>query len=343
VPLTLYVHGSRWRAHLDARLVADPELVPVAKGNGYGFGLALLAGEAARMGVAALAVGQPDEVAAVRSAFPGDVLVLAPHLPGVDPAPEPTDDVLRTASTPDGLRALAGHRVVVELVSSMRRFGLTPDEVAAAGDDLARVRHEGWSLHLPLESRGRGHLDEVSRAAQALPAGSRSARRLWVSHLSDAELRTLRDRHPRVTFLPRVGTRLWLGERDAAVARASVLAVHELRRGDRYGYYQRRAPRTGWLVVVAGGTSHGISMEAPGAAAGARQRARSVAAGGLEALGRALSPYRVDGARRWFAEPPHMQVSMLWLPGVEQPPAVGSELDVDVRMTTTTPDRVVVD
>ena len=69
---------------------------------------------------------------------------------------------------------------------------------------------------------------------------------------------------------------------------------------------------------------------------------RTVGYGGLEALGRALSPFRVDGARRWFAEPPHMQVSMLWLPDGVGPPAVGSELDVDVRMTTCFFDRVVV-
>ena len=38
-----------------------------------------------------------------------------------------------------------------------------------------------------------------------------------------------------------------------------------------------------------------------------------------------------------------MQVSLVWLPAVEPVPAVGSELDVDVRMTTTTFDEVVVD
>jgi len=37
-----------------------------------------------------------------------------------------------------------------------------------------------------------------------------------------------------------------------------------------------------------------------------------------------------------------MQVSMVWLPLVEPAPQVGSELDVDVRMTTVTFDRVVV-
>ena len=120
-----------------------------------------------------------------------------------------------------------------------------------------------------------------------------------------------------------------------------MLAVHPLRRGERYGYRQRRAPRAGHLVIVSGGTSHGIALSAP-TAGGMGQRARAAGAGGLEAVGRSLSPFRVGGARRWFAEPPHMQVSMVWLPSVEPAPAVGSELDVDVRMTTTLFDRVVV-
>jgi hypothetical protein len=36
-----------------------------------------------------------------------------------------------------------------------------------------------------------------------------------------------------------------------------------------------------------------------------------------------------------------MQPSLLWLPSVEPVPDVGSELDVEVRMTTTSFDRVV--
>ena len=41
MPLQLTVDGERWRAHL--RRIGDglPGLVPVAKGNGYGFGLGL--------------------------------------------------------------------------------------------------------------------------------------------------------------------------------------------------------------------------------------------------------------------------------------------------------------
>jgi len=49
--LTLTVDGERWRRHL--RLVADttPGLVPVAKGNGYGFGVARLARKSDWLGV----------------------------------------------------------------------------------------------------------------------------------------------------------------------------------------------------------------------------------------------------------------------------------------------------
>ena len=45
--LTLHVDGARWRAHLHGTLESMPGLVPVAKGNGYGFGLARLARKAA--------------------------------------------------------------------------------------------------------------------------------------------------------------------------------------------------------------------------------------------------------------------------------------------------------
>jgi hypothetical protein len=60
----------------------------------------------------------------------------------------------------------------------------------------------------------------------------------------------------------------------------------------------------------------------------------------VEAFGRALSPFHVAGKQRWFAEPPHMQCSLVWLPATFDPPAVGDEVDVDVRMTTTAFDRI---
>ena len=46
--LTLYVDTARWRAHQQAVIEQFPGLVPVCKGNGYGFGHERLAEEATR-------------------------------------------------------------------------------------------------------------------------------------------------------------------------------------------------------------------------------------------------------------------------------------------------------
>src|ERR1700733_4256594 len=43
MPLTLYVDHEAWHQHLKAKVAEDPGLVPVAKGNGYGFTVPLLA------------------------------------------------------------------------------------------------------------------------------------------------------------------------------------------------------------------------------------------------------------------------------------------------------------
>jgi hypothetical protein len=159
---------------------------------------------------------------------------------------------------------------------------------------------------------------------------------LWVSHLSPDKVEELGLSDVRL----RVGTALWLAPKGVRKARATVLDVHRLRRGERYGYRQRRAPSDGHLIVVAGGTSHGIALEAPTPAVTLRQRSVSLAKGGLGAAGWALSPFRIAGRQRWFAEPPHMQCSLIWLPGSVLPPPVGVELDVDVRLTTTAFDRI---
>jgi hypothetical protein len=62
----------------------------------------------------------------------------------------------------------------------------------------------------------------------------------------------------------------------------------------------------------------------------------------LDAAGFALSPFVVSGRQRWFLEPPHMQVSMVFLPGSVAPPAVGDEVMAQVRYPTTTFDRITI-
>jgi hypothetical protein len=337
MPLTLYVDGPRWRERL--RTVADetPGLVPVAKGNGYGFTVANLARRAEWLGVDTVAVGTYREVAEVERRFSGDVMVLEPWRPFLDTRAD--ERVVHTIGRPEDLAAVAESgerqpRVVLEALTSMRRHGLTADDLAAAFASHPGVRVEGLALHLPLGGR---HVDEVDAWLRvARPA------RCYLSHVEGTELDALRIAHPDVEFRPRVGTSLWLGDRDAFAARSTVLDVHRVGRGERAGYRQRRFLRDGHLLVVSGGTAHGVALEAPAPAASTRQRAVSVAKGGLEATGRALSPFTVAGRQRWFVEPPHMQVSILFLPSAVDPPAVGDEIDVDVRMTTTTFDRIVI-
>ena len=72
MPLTLTIDRQLWHAHHRALLDDAPGLVPVAKGNGYGFGLRLLAAESSRLGVKTLAVGialASDVLASAISAY----------------------------------------------------------------------------------------------------------------------------------------------------------------------------------------------------------------------------------------------------------------------------------
>ena len=61
---------------------ATPGLVPVIKGNGYGFGRTILAEAATALGSDTIAVGVAGEVPLVRPHFGGDVVILQPWDPG---------------------------------------------------------------------------------------------------------------------------------------------------------------------------------------------------------------------------------------------------------------------
>jgi hypothetical protein len=341
--LRLHVDGVRLRAHLTATAAHFPGLVPVAKGNGYGLGIHRCARLAGELGLDTIAVGTPAEVAVLAGGPDfGRVVVLTPHLPG-DSIPI-GERVVHTVTSGQALVDLTGRRVIVECRTSLRRHGIGPGDLVALGPTLSACRFEGFALHLPLDRPpGVDPAAEVSTWLQQLTAAGLPTGTLWVSHLTGAEVADLTRRHPDTTFRSRVGTRLWLGDRGALRARARVLDVERLDRGERFGYRQRRARATGWLVVAAGGTAHGIGLSAPRAVAGVVPRAKTVAEAGLAGVNLALSPFSWAGRQRWFAEPPHMQVSLLWLPERVAPPKVGDHLDVETRFTTTTFDDVVED
>ncbi len=283
----------------------------------------------------------------VRESFAGDVVILNPWDRASPLAAELTGDprVITTVSRLDDLQRLsAGEdrpRVLVEVLTSMRRHGIAAVDLGRVAPLLAGVAFEGWTIHLPLLADGRyAEAERLARAALAAAPGT-----LWLSHLPPEEAEALGRQLGGASGDPvpirlRVGTKLWLGEESARRTTATVLDVHPIKRGERAGYRQRRCPADGWIVVMAGGTSHGIGMEAPTSASTLRQRAVALATGSLEAAGLALSPYTINGRKRWFLEPPHMQSSLIFLPGKEKPPAIGDELPVELRLTTATVDSV---
>ncbi|MGK4582095.1 alanine racemase [Kitasatospora sp. HPMI-4] len=339
--LSLYVDTARWRAHQQSVLAEFPGLVPVAKGNGYGFGNDRLAEEAARLGTGILAVGTAHEAAGLLDRYDGELLVLTPYRVGEPDARLP-DRVIRTVAGAEALQALPeGSRVVVECMTSMRRHGIALADLArlpvrGPGSE-ARITIEGWALHLPLDRPdGSDPVAEVARWMEAVTAAGLPATTVFLSHLSSADLARLAGRYPDTAFRSRIGTRLWLGDVGSLQARATVLDVTPVLRGDRYGYRQHKAPSDGHLLVVAGGTAHGVGMEAPKYLHGVLPRAKGLARAGLATVNRTLSPYSWSGRQLWFAEPPHMQVSILFLPAdAAKAPVAGDELSLNVRHTTT--------
>ena len=345
MPLTMYVDGPRWLEHLTRVRDSHPGIVPVVKGNGYGFGVDRLAERCAALGVDTVAVGMYHEVGAVTAAFAGSVMVLSPWRPFESTAVFDSH-VVHTVGRLEDLRGLSARpgdvrpRVVLERLTSMRRHGFSARELREAADLLGGVSVEGVALHLPI-SEG-SHLTEVNRLMTDVVAAGLPTRRVYVSHLTDEELRSLRAAYPDYELRPRIGTSLWLGDRTAVAVRSTVLDVHPVERGDVFGYRSRTAPAAGTILVVSGGTSHGIGLEAPTGGTTLKARAARIAMGGLDAAGFVRSPFTVDGKARLFAEPPHMQASMLFVPSGPKVPDVGDEVMVRVRFTATSFDQTVV-
>ena len=358
---------------------AGAPLVPVIKGNGYGLGQRLLADEAIRLGSDTVAVGTVFEVDEVAEYGNYDIIVLEPFEPRDEFANEAwwrlgqqlhAGRVIRTIASKEALLALAtGHgsvRVVLEARTSMQRFGFDETELLRVLADadvrrafaMGRVLVEGLALHLPIAepadevdprgaNLGTTKVREVVRWAglwqsetEVWSGHNSPASRVFVSHLEDSELAAAATAVPDTVLRSRIGTRLWLGDRAAIHAAGTVLAVHPLPSGTHVGYRQRSGPKDGTLVVVSGGTAHGIGLSAPTPAANVRQRVVTAGSGALDAAGRALSPFRWAGKQRWFAEPPHQHVSMIWLPKGVMVPAVGDRLAAEVRFTTSRFDQV---
>jgi len=328
MPLSLHVNGQKWRSHLSAMVRAKPGLVPVIKGNGYGFGLEFLAAESTRLGVSAVAVGLASEVAQVRKAFAGEIIVLSP-----DHNPNDVSDskVLQTISSLELLRSIGSKtNVIVEILTPLNRHGINIADLATALSIVSDrgLNLRGFALHLPIAS-----IDSswISSTLAALPEAST----VYISHLHDGD--QVRKQFPKLNFCERIGTSLWLGADSALEVTSTVLENRNIQ--GTAGYRQRRV--RGHVIVASGGTAHGIGLAAPQSDSSLLGRIK-ILANALElALGKIRSPYRLDSKTLNFLEPPHMQCSLLVCKGSHQP-KVGDELKVRVRYTTTTFDQVIV-
>ena len=374
---TLNINGDRWRTHLRSVVNAitttsGSSPVPVVKGNGYGIGQELLGATAMELGADTIAVGTVFEIESVVSVTQGDIVVLQPFDSRDAGAAAKwweiskkfySGRIIRTVATLEALNELitgsSGVRVIIEARSSMTRFGLTePELIGVLGNADIRAALatgqffiEGISVHLPIErSAPDSHAVEVMRwaglweAETAVWEGhSPPAPVIWVSHCSDAELSTIRQSVSELIVRMRVGTRLWLGDRSTLSASGTVLAVHPLSEGVKVGYRQRKSGKNATLVVVSGGTANGIGLSAPSPTTSLRQRVTSFGVGALDAAGRSMSPFSLGGKQRWFAEPPHQHVSMLWMNNESVLPEVGSQVSAEVRFTTSRFDAVFID
>jgi len=310
VTLRLTVDTGAWREHVDRVVRHCPGLVPVVKGNGYGFGRTALAAIAAEL-ADTVAVGTVHELADVPRAVTPVVLTPAPRPPG-DLVP-----ILTVGSVHD-VRTLAGWRgrVLVKLASSMRRFGATLDELGpvAAGARAAGLDVVGFSVHPPLAGTDDEHTDEIAAWLAVLGPDDE----MWVSHLSVDGYEALRDAWSDRRFRLRLGTTLWHGDKSGLHLGADVVAVRDASAGERAGYRQLVVPADGRLVMVGAGTAHGVHPLPDG-----------------------RSPFHFDRRRLDLLEPPHMHTSMVFVPAGFSAPGLADRVDVQRPLIDTIVDEVV--
>jgi alanine racemase len=328
--LRLTVDRRAWRAHVGH--VADSyagnsPIVPVVKGNGYGFGRSVLAGVAddllaTRRGSRGgdvpptIAVGTVHELAGLPSRL--RPLVLTPSGDGaVARLRAASNHPVVTVGDAAHVKALDGWRgdVLIKLASSMRRFGVAGRQV----DDFERAVRAagltaiGYSIHLPLAGEDADRVAEVERWLAVLDPRHRSPdsrAALWVSHLGPDAHDGLCIRWPRWQFPMRIGTALWHGDKSTLHLGADVLDVHPVAAGSFAGYHGTRVIADGTLVVVGAGSAHGVTV-----------------------LDDGRSPFHHQRRRLALLERPHMHTSMVFVPTGEAFPAIGDVVDVQRPLT----------
>ena len=355
---------------------SQAQTVPVIKGNGYGFGRRVLSHESTQLGVSQIAVGTVYELEQALADFSGTIKVLEPFSPLDASANRVWASVLshnahRVVAVLTGDDYAAAAKVGIKTVhleglTSLSRFGVLQsdmDELIHA--DTHNITVSGLHLHLPIVAADIRHiamletnkeLSERKRSPQVMevfswvlqlaPHVNKMGHPLHVSlsHINAKDISALHQLAKLfqfdVTFDIRVGTSLWLGEPKALRATGTVLAIHEGGFGHRQvGYTQVDSHGHKRIVVISGGTSHGVALAAPSNASTLRKRGIALTEGIYQAIGKVRSPFKFKGDNLVFVEPPHMHVSMVWCEN--ESIAIGDEIDCTIRQTTAHFDRIV--
>ncbi len=305
--IRLAVNEPRWLAHVQGVAKSMPGLVPVVKGNGYGFrrwNLMPLAGQLANE----VAVGTVFEARDI----PSNVtpIVLTPTLTA-PPKNLPLNTIL-TVSSPHHVVALStagwSGDVIVKLQSSVMRYGVERELLQPLLSDIeaARLTVRGFSIHPPLDGDSASHLKDITSWLDVLDARVP----IYVSHLDAAAYEKLRRDHPENDFRIRLGTSLWHGDKSMMQISADIVDRHPIESGMRAGYRQSKVDGPGEIVLVGCGTAHGVTLLPDG-----------------------RSPFHYQSQRLNLLEAPHMHTSMLFVSRGRPIPSIGEWIDVQQPLT----------
>jgi alanine racemase len=373
----LKVDASKFRSHLvsvmNSYAKAGAELVPVIKGNGYGFGREALARETARLGCSRIAIGTVWELEQSLADFAGEILVLEPFNSIDEFASQKwrqhlehnSDRIIVTVSNLDlaAARSAGVKNIYLEGKTSLSRFGVLHFDMQSI-DNFDDLKVRGLSLHLPI-AQSVSKVDATTEISSAFNGATLSqsmtevwnwivlfeelsnkhslAKRISLSHVTEKQVHAFKEMMQNYNFSfeieVRIGTKLWLGEPSALQASGTVLQIHEMTHRQEVGYQQIASGNNKRVIVVSGGTAHGVAMAAPTNASSLRKRSVAIAEGISQAIGKVRSPFTNAGKNLDFVEPPHMQVSMLW--SSDSTISVGDALNCNVRNTTTNFDCVI--
>lgn len=309
--LVLTVNSDAWNKHVDSLTSAISGLVPVVKGNGYGFGRDWLAERAARVATT-LAVGTVFEVGSVPAGVIPMVLTPTLEIPH-----DLRADAILTVGSLAHITAVSGkpRNVVIKIRSSMNRYGASAGDVTELINQCRanNLQVHGVSIHPPLVGTSIEHRLEIenllSTINPSLPA--------WLSHVDPDDFTDLQSRHPERLWFLRLGSPLWHGDKSALKLTADVLETLPVTTHQKVGYRGAEITENGTVIMVGCGSSHGVVP-----------------------LIDNVSPFHFIRQRMQLLEAPYMHTSMCFIPSGQPTPNIGDQIDVQRPLINAAVDRI---